>query len=141
MHRVRPRTPRPGPSRHRCWQPSPARMAPRGARGHTYITLRRRGLSTEEPKKQAQIARLMSDLRSAKLELLSAQAAAERLRFQYSVQDIVVFGERQTLKGAIASADAIFRFFASVAAGLKLLDQLPNGAQQGRQPSRSFHLR
>jgi hypothetical protein len=86
-------------------------------------------LSTEEPKKQAQIARLMSDLRTAKLELLSAQSAAERLRFQYSVQDIVVFGERQTLKGAIASADAICRFFASVEAELKVIEQLPNAEE------------
>ena len=86
-------------------------------------------MSTEEPKKQAQTARLMSDLRSAKLELLSAQSAAERLRFQYSVQDIVVFGERQTLKGAIASADAICRFFAAVEAELKVVEQLSNGEE------------
>ena len=86
-------------------------------------------MSTEERKKQAQVARLMSDLRSAKLELLSAQSAAERLRFQYSVQDIVVFGERQTLKGAIASADAICRFFASVEAELNVVEQLPNGEE------------
>jgi hypothetical protein len=98
-------------------------------------------LSTEEPKKQAQIARLMSDLRSAKLELLSAQSAAERLRFQYSVQDIVVFGERQTLKGAIASADAICRFFASVEAELKVVEQLPNGEEEGRKPASGFPLR
>ena len=70
----------------------------------------------------------MSDLRSAKLELLSAQSAAERLPFQYSVQDIVVFGERQTLKGAIAT-DAICRFFASVEAELNVVEQLPNGEE------------
>jgi hypothetical protein len=99
-----------------------------GTRGQIH-KLGRRGLSTEEPKKQAQIARLMSDLRSAKLELLSAQSAAERLRFQYSVQDIVVFGERQTLKGAIAAADAICRFFASVEAELKVVEQLPNAEE------------
>lgn len=86
-------------------------------------------MSTEEATKQAQIARLMSDLRSAKVELLSAQSAAERLRFQYSVQDIVVFGERQTLKRAIASADAICRFFASVEAELKVLEQLSHGEE------------
>ena len=86
-------------------------------------------MSTEEPKKQAQIARLMSDLRTAKLELLSAQSAAERLRFQYSVQEIAVFGERQTLKGAIASAEAICRFFTSVAAELKVVEQLSDGEE------------
>lgn len=83
-------------------------------------------MATDEPKKQAEIARLISDLRSAKLELLSAQSAAERLRFQYSLQEIVVFGERHTLKGAIASADAICKFFSSLEAQLSVLDQLPN---------------
>ena len=82
-------------------------------------------MSSEETKKQADIARLMADLRSAKLELLSAQSAAERLCFQYTVQDIVIFGERHTLKGAIASAEAIARFFASLEAQLKLVEQLP----------------
>ena len=64
--------------------------------------------------KQAEIARLTSDLRAAKIELLSAQCAADRLRLQYSVEDIVSFGERQTLKGAIASAAAVCRLFASL---------------------------
>jgi hypothetical protein len=64
--------------------------------------------------RQAGIARLISDLRAAKVELLSAECAADRLRLQYSVEDIVSFGERQALKGAIASAGALCRFFASI---------------------------
>jgi hypothetical protein len=64
--------------------------------------------------RQAGIARLISDLRAAKVELLSAQCATDRLRLQYSVADIVSFGERQALKGAIASAGALCRFFASI---------------------------
>jgi hypothetical protein len=60
------------------------------------------------------VARLISDLRCAKVELLSAHCAADRLRMQYSVADIVSFGERQALKGAIASAGALCRFFASI---------------------------
>jgi hypothetical protein len=55
-------------------------------------------MSKDEPSKQAGIARLISDLRSAKIELLSAQCATDRLRLQYSVADIVSFGERQALK-------------------------------------------
>jgi hypothetical protein len=69
--------------------------------------------------KQAGIARLISDLRAAKVELLSAQCAADRLRLQYSVEDIVSFGERQALKGAIASAGALCRFFGSIEDELK----------------------
>jgi hypothetical protein len=71
-------------------------------------------MSNDESNRQAGIARLISDLRSAKVELLSAQCAADRLRLQYSVADIVSFGERQALKGAIASAGALCRFFASI---------------------------
>ncbi len=68
----------------------------------------------DESSRQTEIARLMSDLRAAKVELLSAQCAADRLRLQYSVADIVSFGERQILKGAIASAGALCRFFGSI---------------------------
>jgi hypothetical protein len=68
----------------------------------------------DESKRPADIGRLISDLRSAKVELLSAQCAADRLRLQYSVEDIVSFGERQTLERAIASAHALKDFFAVI---------------------------
>jgi len=68
----------------------------------------------DESVRQTGIARLISDLRAAKVELLSAQCAADRLRMQYSVEDIVSFGEPQALKRAIASAGALCRFFASI---------------------------
>jgi len=73
----------------------------------------------DESSRQAGIARLISDLRTAKVELLSAQCAADRLRLQYSVADIVAFGERQALTGAIASAGALCRFFGSIEDQLK----------------------
>jgi hypothetical protein len=76
-------------------------------------------MSNEEPNSQAAIGRLISDIRAVKVELLSAQCAADRLRMQYSISDIVSFGERQSLKGAIASADALGRFFASIAEQIK----------------------
>ncbi|HKN16905.1 MAG TPA: hypothetical protein VJX47_08185 [Candidatus Sulfotelmatobacter sp.] len=77
----------------------------------------------DELRKQAGIARLASDLRSAKIELLSAQCATDRLRLQYSVAEIVSFGERQALKGAIASAGALCRFFSSLEDQLKQTEQ------------------
>jgi hypothetical protein len=76
-------------------------------------------MSTDGPKKPADVARLASDLRAAKIELLSAQCAADRLRLQYSTEDIVSFGERNALKGAIASAVALGRFFATLDERLK----------------------
>ena len=76
-----------------------------------------------EPSKPAGVGRLISDLRAAKVELLRAQCAADRLRLQYSVADIVSFGEPHTLKGAIASASALCRFFASVQDQMKQAEQ------------------
>jgi hypothetical protein len=77
----------------------------------------------DESRKQTGIVRLASDLRAAKIELLSAECAADRLRLQYSVEDIVSFGERQALRGAIASAGALCRFFSSIEDQLKQAEQ------------------
>lgn len=77
----------------------------------------------DEPSKQVGIARLTSDLRSVKVELLSAQCAADRLRLQYTIADIVSYGERQALKGAIASAGALCRFFASIEQQMKQAEE------------------
>jgi len=77
----------------------------------------------DEPSKQAGIARLISDLRAAKIELLSAQCATDRLRLQYSVAEIVSLGERQALKNAIAAADALCRFYGALGSQLKLAEQ------------------
>lgn len=78
---------------------------------------------SDDSRKQAGIARLASDVRAAKVELLSAQCATDRLRLQYSVEDIVSFGERHALKGAIASAGALCRFFSSIEDQLKQAEQ------------------
>jgi hypothetical protein len=80
-------------------------------------------MSNDESRRQTGIARLASDLRAAKIELLSAQCATDRLRLQYSVEDIVSFGERQALRGAIASAGALCRFFSSIEDQLKQAEQ------------------
>jgi hypothetical protein len=83
----------------------------------------------DEPSKPAGVGRLISDLRSAKVELLSAQCAADRLRLQYSVADIVSFGEPRTLRSAIASASALCRFFASIQDQMKQ-DQMKQAEQR-----------
>ena len=51
-------------------------------------------------KKQIDIARLKADLAAASVELLSAHCAADRVRLQYSPQDIVAFGERHGLQAS-----------------------------------------
>jgi hypothetical protein len=101
--------------------PSPIPAAPAGQR--LFFRNKEREMLTDETRRQADIARLVSDLRAAKVELLSAQCASDRLRLQYSVEDIVSFGEPQTLKGAIASAGALCRFFSSIEDLLKRAEQ------------------
>lgn len=71
---------------------------------------------TDNVKKRSDMARLITDLRAANVELLSAQCAADRLRLHYSPRDIAAVGERQTLKRAIASARALNRFFSEIEA-------------------------
>jgi hypothetical protein len=70
-------------------------------------------------KRQIDVNRLRAELAAASVELLSAQCAADRVRLQYSLQDIVTFGEPKTLKRAIASAEALHSFFSQVAAEIK----------------------
>lgn len=69
--------------------------------------------------KQLDVARLKSDLAAAGVELLSAQCAADRVRLQYSPHDIVTFGERNALKRAIASAQALYQFFSQIDTQIK----------------------
>ena len=65
-------------------------------------------------KKQVDITRLQADVAAAGVEILSAHCAADRVRLHYSPQDVVAFGERKTLKKAISSAEALYRFFALI---------------------------
>lgn len=67
-------------------------------------------------KKQIDIARLKADLAAASVELLSAHCAADRVRLQYSPQDIVTFADRRGLRRAIASAEALHSFFSQLGA-------------------------
>lgn len=70
-------------------------------------------------KKQLDVVRLKADLAAASVEILSAQCAADRVRLLYSPHDIVTFGERNTLKRAIASAEALCQFFSQIEAHIK----------------------
>lgn len=64
--------------------------------------------------KPIDIARLKADLAAADVELLSAHCAMDRIRLQYSPQDIAAFGERRSLQRSIASAQAVHRFFSQI---------------------------
>ena len=70
-------------------------------------------------RKQVDIARLTADVAAAGVEILSAHCAADRVRLQYSPEEIVTFGERSTLKKAIASSRALYKFFTLLEVQLK----------------------
>jgi hypothetical protein len=79
-------------------------------------------------KKQIDIARLKADVAAASIELLSAHCAADRVRLQYSPQDVVAYGERRALQRAVSSAEALYRFFSQIGAHISREDA---ASQQG----------
>ena len=68
--------------------------------------------------RQAHHARLTADLRTTKIELLSAQCDADRLRLRYSVHELVSLGERETVEQVIASVQALARYVSQIEAEL-----------------------
>lgn len=66
--------------------------------------------------KQVNVVRLNADIAAASVELLSAQCAADRVRLHYSSKDVASFADPSALKRAITSSEAVYRFFAEVAA-------------------------
>ena len=73
--------------------------------------------------KNVDVTRLKADLAAAAVELLSAHCAADRVRLQYSAQDIVSFGERVALKRAISSAEALCSLFSLIKAHIDGIEQ------------------
>lgn len=69
--------------------------------------------------KKIDVARLKADVAAAGVEILSAHCAADRVRLQYSPEDIVALGDSSILKRAITSSQALYRFFTLLEAQLK----------------------
>jgi len=80
-------------------------------------------MSSDEGKKPAEIGKLVSDLATAKVELLSAQCAVDRLKQQYSLEDIARLGERRTLERAISAVRAMERFFSQLELHLRGVEE------------------
>jgi len=70
-------------------------------------------------RKQVDVARLKAEVTAAGVEILSAHCAADRVRLHYSPEDIIAFSERSTLKRAITSSQALYRFFSLIEVQLK----------------------
>ncbi len=61
------------------------------------------------------IAQLNADLRTAQLELLSAECATDRLRLRFSTELVVRHGQRDVLRKAVASAAALHEYYGDIA--------------------------
>lgn len=70
-------------------------------------------------KRQIDVNRLRADVSAASVELLSAHCASDRMRLQYSPQEIAAYGDPQALQRAIASVQALHRFFSQVEAHIR----------------------
>jgi hypothetical protein len=55
-----------------------------------------------------------AELRHAQLEMLSAQCATDRLRLRYSADDLVRNAQRDVLRKAWSSANALFEYYNSI---------------------------
>jgi hypothetical protein len=64
--------------------------------------------------KRADETRLVSDLKSAWIELLSARCATDRLRLRYSPQQVARLADRSTLNKTIEAVGAMCSYFSEV---------------------------
>jgi len=70
--------------------------------------------SWENPDDRVAIVQMNSELRHARLELLSAECATHQLRLRFSTEDLARYAERDLLREAIHSAACLNNFYASI---------------------------
>src|SRR5215813_2773924 len=67
--------------------------------------------SWEKTGDRVAIVQMNAELRHAQLELLSAQCATDRLRLRFSTEDIAHFAQRDVLRKALTSANALSEYY------------------------------
>ena len=78
------------------------------------------------------VQQLNADLRSAQVDLLSAQCATDRLRLRFSPEDLARFAHRDTLRKAAGSATALHDFYSSIEKAIESVPaNSPKGLSQG----------
>ena len=70
--------------------------------------------SWENADDRVAIVQMNSELRHARLELLSAECATHQLRLRFSAEDLARYGEYDLLRKAIDSAAALHEFYTSI---------------------------
>lgn len=68
------------------------------------------------------VMQLNADLRSAQLDLLSARCATDRLRLRFSPEDLARYADRDVLRKAADSANALHDFYNSVEKAIHAVD-------------------
>jgi len=70
--------------------------------------------SWENPDDRVAIVQMNAELRHAQLELLSAQCATHQLRLRFTTEDLARFGQQDVLRKAIAAANGLREYYASI---------------------------
>jgi hypothetical protein len=70
--------------------------------------------SLDEAGNRAATLQMNAELRHAQLELLSAQCATDRLRLRYSAEELGRSAQRDVLRKAWASANALYDYYSSI---------------------------
>src|SRR5277367_3316052 len=60
------------------------------------------------------LVQMNAELRHAQLEMLSAQCATDRLRLRYSADDLARHAQRDVLRKAWSSANALFEYYDAI---------------------------
>ena len=80
------------------------------------------------------VVQLNADLRSAQLDLLSAQCATDRLRLRFSADDMVRHGDRDLLRKAANSANALYDFYRNIEKVIQSADTRAEANHLGEAP-------
>jgi hypothetical protein len=85
-------------------------------------------VSSDEAGDRVAIVQMNAELRHAQLEMLSAQCATDRLRLRYSAEDLAKHAQRDTLRKAWSSANALFEYYNSIVKQVPDRDATERGA-------------
>src|SRR5438876_10018023 len=61
------------------------------------------------------IVQMNAELRQAQLEILSAQCATDRLRLRFTAEDVARHAQRDVLRRALSSANALQHYYSGIA--------------------------
>jgi hypothetical protein len=70
--------------------------------------------SLDDPGDSLASGQMNAELRHAQLEMLSAQCATDRLRLRYSAEDLARHAQRDILRKAWSSANALFEYYNAI---------------------------